>query len=371
MLVQMQTLQQCLVLILVFLSGALIGYGFVSSPDSQRLIRHESCPEVEVIRVSSPPCSSLTTTLADKDDSNNRNDDDDTSAGKKKFSASSSSSCELPFLQHDSRFASILNIGNGNSAPPSILSDSFRVKSVSSSSNSKNGYNRSQRSFKEIGDSMKDDKTLLHRFDIPYTLMLEHARATTEPFSIFEIGLGCDQHLGAGASVALWGEYLPRARLAVLELEGVCARDWNTNPDKRARAPSGGFVVYQGDQGSEDDWVRVLMLEKGQMYDLIIDDGSHKNSHIVDTFMRLWPMLKRGGVYVIEDMNTAFKTRYGGSKRPTPSAATSVNLVSTLMMRLHALPVHRHKQKYDEDIQFKSQIASVSCWHFICAISKR
>lgn len=41
-------------------------------------------------------------------------------------------------------------------------------------------------------------------------------------------------------------------------------------------------------------------------YDIIIDDGSHIQHHMVSTFIQLFPQLKQGGVYVIEDTHTNY-----------------------------------------------------------------
>jgi len=37
--------------------------------------------------------------------------------------------------------------------------------------------------------------------------------------------------------------------------------------------------------------------------DVILDDGSHLPSHIILTFVKLWPLVRAGGVYMIEDIH--------------------------------------------------------------------
>jgi hypothetical protein len=41
-------------------------------------------------------------------------------------------------------------------------------------------------------------------------------------------------------------------------------------------------------------------------FDIIIDDGSHVQNHMVSTFVQMFPHLKQGGVYVIEDTHTNY-----------------------------------------------------------------
>jgi len=59
-----------------------------------------------------------------------------------------------------------------------------------------------------------------------------------------------------------------------------------------------------GDQGNPevlDGWIE----ESGGEFDVIIDDGGHTNCQIWTSFQKLWPTVKRGGLYFIEDMQVA------------------------------------------------------------------
>jgi hypothetical protein len=53
-------------------------------------------------------------------------------------------------------------------------------------------------------------------------------------------------------------------------------------------------------------------------FDFIIDDGSHENAHQIETFGILWPHLKDGGVYIVEDVQTSYWPAYGGGALGTP-----------------------------------------------------
>ena len=46
----------------------------------------------------------------------------------------------------------------------------------------------------------------------------------------------------------------------------------------------------------------VDLSEESSKFDLIIDDGSHASIHHIVTLDSLYPCLKNGGIYVIEDM---------------------------------------------------------------------
>ena len=54
-----------------------------------------------------------------------------------------------------------------------------------------------------------------------------------------------------------------------------------------------------------------FIQENGGDFDIIIDDGSHKMNHQQISFDVLFPHLKSGGIYVIEDLHTSVKPLLG------------------------------------------------------------
>ena len=72
-------------------------------------------------------------------------------------------------------------------------------------------------------------------------------------------------------------------------------------------------------------------------FDLIIDDGSHVNAHILASFNALFgDYLKPGGFYVIEDLDTAYDPEYGGGNIGHPG--TSVELVKAMIDEVSLAP---------------------------------
>ncbi len=59
--------------------------------------------------------------------------------------------------------------------------------------------------------------------------------------------------------------------------------------------------------------------------DIIIDDGSHINEHVIETFKMLFPLLKDGGLYVIEDIQTSYWPDYGGNSDNFTDSPTIMN----------------------------------------------
>ena len=48
------------------------------------------------------------------------------------------------------------------------------------------------------------------------------------------------------------------------------------------------------------------------VFDVVIDDSSHHNKDVINTFKLFFPKLTPGGVYIIEDVHTAYWKEYGG-----------------------------------------------------------
>ena len=53
----------------------------------------------------------------------------------------------------------------------------------------------------------------------------------------------------------------------------------------------------------------------------VLDDGSHQMHHIVATFNFLYQRLPKNGVYMVEDLHTAYWKEYGGGKGLSASRA--------------------------------------------------
>ena len=49
-------------------------------------------------------------------------------------------------------------------------------------------------------------------------------------------------------------------------------------------------------------------------FDIIIDDGSHRNDDMVISFETLFPVLKCGGMYVVEDLHCCYWYDEGNKK---------------------------------------------------------
>jgi MycE methyltransferase N-terminal len=144
-----------------------------------------------------------------------------------------------------------------------------------------------------------------------------------ERVKLLEIGVG-GYHLPdqGGASLRMWKWYFRRGIIHGLDLYDKRGID-----EPRLR-------THRGDQG-DPAYLGRLANEIGPL-DIVIDDGSHINEHVVTSFKALFPRVRPGGLYVIEDVLTAFWPGWGGHDGPQPtSSATSLGMVKALVDGLH------------------------------------
>ncbi|MFB8276856.1 class I SAM-dependent methyltransferase [Nocardia colli] len=153
----------------------------------------------------------------------------------------------------------------------------------------------------------------------------EFAPYRDEPVRILEIGIGgFDGDLGGG-SLRMWKRYFHRGQVFGIDLFDKSALN---QPRQTA------LVCDQSDPAA----LTALAAAYGP-FDIVIDDGSHENAHVRTSFDALFPHVRPGGLYVIEDMQTAYIPRMGGTEGPSAGPDTSIGLIKRLVDDLH---YHEH-----------------------------
>jgi len=152
-----------------------------------------------------------------------------------------------------------------------------------------------------------------------YTPHYEHhlAHLKNEKFTLIEIGIGgYSREKQGGASLRMWKAYFPHAQVIGLDIEDKAF----VNEDR--------IAAYRGSQ-TDASLLQRLAFGADNLQ-VVIDDGSHQNEHVITTFGILFPLLPVGGHYVIEDTQTAFWPRVGGS-RDLNDPTTSMGFTKTLV----------------------------------------
>ena len=136
-----------------------------------------------------------------------------------------------------------------------------------------------------------DKSSEIHNYCDKYAKYLPFERY--DNLNIVEIGV-LD-----GKSLLTWKEYFYRSNILGIDI----------NPDCKKYEESRISIEI----GSQDDNVFLLdVMRQYGPFDMILDDGSHMNEHVIYSFTHLWQSVKSGGVYVIEDVGTSYWDEWGG-----------------------------------------------------------
>lgn len=101
-----------------------------------------------------------------------------------------------------------------------------------------------------------------------------------------------------GGSLQMWRDYFGKESLIVgMDVDQECI----SYTDE-------GIDIFIADQSNTDHLTK--FVEKYGKFDIIIDDGSHLNSHQIKTFEFLYDYLNEGGIYLVEDTHTSYWDEY-------------------------------------------------------------
>ena len=121
------------------------------------------------------------------------------------------------------------------------------------------------------------------------------------PLTMIEIGAG------GGGSSQMWKQYFgPYARIVAIDINPACSQF----EDEQVKVRIGS----QSDTSFLAD-----VLDEFGVPDIVLDDGSHRMDDIATTFDWLYNRTAHNGIYLIEDLHTAYWKEFGGSFRSPPS----------------------------------------------------
>ena len=126
-----------------------------------------------------------------------------------------------------------------------------------------------------------------------------------------------------GESLHLWAAYFPN-------IKSIYGVRWGIT-DKQMKPCTAGDVcgkihLIDADQSKHSHLQSVVVKSLGSLkfsldmaslswvgtgYGVVIDDGSHIPRHMLLTFQTLWPYVRPGGVYILEDIGFSYSDRPG------------------------------------------------------------
>jgi cephalosporin hydroxylase len=135
----------------------------------------------------------------------------------------------------------------------------------------------------------------IHKWNHYFPVYERHlARFVNLSTTFVEIGVS------KGGSLQLWKRYLgPFAQIVGIDIDPNCKAFEESQ-----------IAIRIGDQ-SDPAFLQQIIEEFGSP-DVVLDDGSHVMKHIAASFEFLYPRLARTGVYIVEDLHTAYWEEYGG-----------------------------------------------------------
>jgi demethylmacrocin O-methyltransferase len=167
----------------------------------------------------------------------------------------------------------------------------------------------------KLGKTYRTDKIGKHFYTQHYSSHFD--RFKSKKINILEIGVGGNENpYRGGKSLRMWKKYFPHGNIYSIDIE-------EKSPLQEDR-----IKIFKG---SQDDPVFLDKVAKeiGEI-DLIIDDGSHINKHVIATFNHMFPKLKDGGIYVVEDTQTSYWEHYGGDSKDLNNPKTMMNYFKNL-----------------------------------------
>ncbi len=174
------------------------------------------------------------------------------------------------------------------------------------------------------------------------------SRFRGKPVRVLEVGVA------GGGSLQIWRKYFgEQAVIHGLDIDPKCAA-----------IKSPGIVIHIGGQ-DDGPLLNKIVGEMGGL-DIVIDDGSHQAPHQIKTFETLFPRLAADGVYLCEDVHTAYWRDFGGGLR---NPGSFMEYAKRLLDRLHSWYFERTKERTDD--RFPYQVRGISFYDSVIVVEKQ
>ena len=216
----------------------------------------------------------------------------------------------------------------------------------------------------QLAEFYKTDKAgTMHNYAVKYEKYLPFNRY--DNLKILEIGVL------RGESVKMWKDYFYRSQIIGVDIDSNCQQ----YEEERINIEIGSQI--------DDDFLKRVSNKYGP-FDMILDDGSHMNSHQIFSFEHLFKTINSGGVYIVEDCCTSYWEEYDGGRYKKGTAieyfkgvVDEVNFFGELSEAPGGGVHHRNEQPLIEQFRKKgynyigTQIESLNFLNGIILITKR
>jgi hypothetical protein len=204
----------------------------------------------------------------------------------------------------------------------------------------------------DIGRSHGTDKASnIHDYLRFYERRLSHLRH--EAFTLIEIGVY------RGSSVATWAEFFPKATIVGLDVNEDCRQYQRDN-----------IAIRIGD-ASNPRFLFEILHEFGRPL-VVLDDGSHRWDHQIQSLQMLFPILRPTGLYVVEDLDTSFESHLLQAAFQGNAKISAFDYLSLLARRTVAHAAFGSETPHDLFIEDNHDwVASVEFVRRACVLTKK
>jgi len=130
------------------------------------------------------------------------------------------------------------------------------------------------------------------------------------PVALLELGVH------RGGSLEIWAEYFSNGTIVGIDMKDIIEVDRDSKPiikDGRVvlKTFSTNRIVSKMGSQADEQFLTALSADYAPRgWDLIIDDCSHVGSLSQKSFLTLFPLLKIGGLYIIEDWGVGYAPNF-------------------------------------------------------------
>jgi len=213
-----------------------------------------------------------------------------------------------------------------------------------------------------LGIASGSAKFTWHDYGVVYSQYLSPIK--NKPIKFLEIGI---LH---GDSVKFWEAYLPNAELHFID-HSMAYVNYHSKRSK----------YHLADQGNPADLKKVIEITGGE-FDVIIDDGGHTMSQQITSFIELFPHIKSGGMYIVEDLHTSYWSDYGQpgtQEHPLTGEDSAITFFQNLVHDVNYIGANTKRVNYEllkESYKaklsyYQKNIYSIHFYDSMCIIIKR
>lgn len=188
----------------------------------------------------------------------------------------------------------------------------------------------------ELALKYKTDKgSYYHNYTLYYDMIFDKIK--DQFLKILEIGVN------KGSSLKMWKDYFSNSLIYGIDIHPTC----KTIEEERIK-------VFIGDQSNLDFLIKIKN-EVNDNFDIIIDDGSHMSIHQIASFKIIFPFVKSGGYYIIEDLHASYFNEFNKG-----SDISGLNFCKTLIDEMNLNGKSMVASKKRSIIQLEKQNISLN-----------